>query len=89
MDLVTLPQMLFVFYGALVLSCGVGLGMIVGRNWKRRQPPSAPQPPELLHRRVALLEQELETTSAELRRLLDDREFMRELRSPRDCAGAA
>jgi hypothetical protein len=36
MNLVTLPQSLFVFYGALVLMCGVGLGVVVGRNWKRR-----------------------------------------------------
>jgi hypothetical protein len=32
MDFVTIPQGLFVFYGALILGCGAGLGIIVGRN---------------------------------------------------------
>jgi hypothetical protein len=89
MEFVTLPQALFVFYGGLVLSCGIALGVVVGRNWKRRPPAGAPEPPELLQNRVALLEQELDITSAELRRLTDDRAFMRELRPPRDSAAAA
>ena len=37
MNFVTLPQALFVFYGTLVLACGVGLGVIIGRNWGRRR----------------------------------------------------
>ena len=89
MDLVTLPQPLFVFYGALVLACGVALGVIVGRNWKRRPVVKDPQPPELLQSRVALLEQELDLTRAELSRFVETREFMRELRPPRDRATAA
>ena len=89
MEFVTLPQALFVFYGGLVLSCGIALGVVVGRNWKRRPPAGAPEPPELLQNRVALLEQELDITSAELRRLTDDRAFMRELQPPRDSAAAA
>jgi hypothetical protein len=48
-----------------------------------------PQPPELLQSRVALLEQELDLTRAELSRLGEDREFMRELRPPRDRVSAA
>jgi hypothetical protein len=89
MDLVSLPQALFVFYGALVLSCGVGLGVVLGRNLKRRIRANEPEPPEQLQRRVALLEQELEITSGELHRLVDDRQFMRELNRPRDHAAAA
>ena len=87
MDFVTLPQWLFIFYGALVLCCGVGLGVIAGRNRKRR--PTATEPPELMQRRIALLEQELDLTSAQLQRLLEDREFMRELRPPRARITAA
>ena len=87
MELVTLPHALFVTYGGLVLSCGVALGVVVGRSWKRRPPGGAPEP-ELLQNRVALLEQELDVTSAELRRLTDDRAFMRELRPPRGSAAA-
>ena len=89
MDLVTLPQALLVFYGALVLSCGVGLGVVVGRNLKRRVAAGDPEPPEQLQRRVALLEQELDITNGELRRLLEDRSFMRELKPPGDRAAAA
>jgi hypothetical protein len=89
MDFVTLPHGLFLFYGGLVLSCGVILGVIVGRNWKRRARGSDPVPPEILQRRVALLEQQLDQTGAELQRLLDDRDFMRELRPPRAAAAAA
>jgi hypothetical protein len=83
MDLVTLPQALFIFYGALVLTCGVGLGVIVGRNWKRRSAASEPEPTEALLRRVANLEHELDQATGELQRVLDDRDFMREVRPPR------
>ena len=83
MNLVTLPQTLFVFYGALVLTCGVGLGVIVGHNWKRRSAASEPEPTEALLRRVANLEHELDHATRELQRTLDDRDFMRELRPPR------
>jgi hypothetical protein len=89
MDFVTLPQGLFIFYGALVLCCGVSLGVIAGRNWKRRPTATEPQPPELMQRRIALLEQELDVTSAQLQRLLEDRDFMRELRPPRARITAA
>ena len=89
MDFVTLPHGLFLFYGALVLSCGVTFGVIVGRNWKRRAALSDPTPPEILQRRMLQLEEELELTRADLQRLLDDRDFMRELRPPRPSASAA
>ena len=89
MDFVTLPQSLFIFYGALVLGCGAVLGVVVGRNWKRRSLPGTPEPPDLLHKRVALLEQELDLTRSELHRLVETREFMRELRPPRDRGAAA
>lgn len=89
MSFVTLPQALFVFYGALVLSCGIALGIVVGRNWSRRAPTKSPDVQDELHRRVALLEQELEVTGSELRRVINEREFMRDLRSPRDSAEAA
>jgi hypothetical protein len=88
MNLVTLPQTLFVFYGALVLTCGVCLGVIVGRNWKRRDAITEPEPPEVLLRRVVNLEHELGQATSELQRVLDDRDFTRELRRPgaRDVA---
>ena len=56
MDLVTLPQGLFVFYGALVLACGGVLGAIIGRNWKRLRAATEPEPPEVLRLRVLLLD---------------------------------
>lgn len=89
MNLITLPQTLFVFYGALVLTCGVGLGVVVGRNWKRRGADSEPGPPEVLLRRVADLEHELDRATGELQRALDDRDFIRELRPPRTRDAAA
>ena len=82
MDLVVIPHALMVFYGALVLGCGGVVGFIAGRNvTKRRRVPSPPTP-ELLERRVALLEQELQTSQGELKRIIEEREFMRELREP-------
>ena len=89
MDLVTLPHGLLEFYGALVLACGVVLGVVVGRTWKRTPAATDPEPPELLQRRVLLLEKDLDVTRAELERLVDDRDLMRELRRPRTRAGAA
>ncbi len=89
MNLITLPQALFVFYGALVLTCGVGLGVVVGRNWKRRRTDSEPEPPDVLLRRVSDLEHELHRATGELQRVLDDRDFIRELRPPRTRKGAA
>lgn len=89
MDLVTIPQTLLIFYGALILSCGGALGVIAGRHWKGRSTPSNPKPPELLNARVALLEQELDATNAELGRLRDERDFMRELRPPSNRVAAA
>jgi hypothetical protein len=89
MSLVTLPQALFVFYGALVLTCGVGLGVVVGRNWKRRSTDREPEPPEVLLRRVADLEHELDQATGELQRARDDRDFIRELRPPRTREEAA
>jgi hypothetical protein len=88
MEFVTLPHWLFLFYGALVLACGASLGVIVGRNWRRRPAATEPEPPELLQRRLLSLEQDLDLTRAELERLADDRDFMRELRRPR-TQGAA
>jgi hypothetical protein len=35
MDFVVIPQALLMFYGAVVLFCGGGLGFIAGRNRKR------------------------------------------------------
>ena len=89
MDLVTLPQSLFITYGAVVLACGATLGVLVGRHWKRRASPLPPEPPELLQRRVELLEEELDLTRRELTRLSDERDFMRELRPPRKSSAAA
>ena len=89
MNLITLPQALFVFYGALVLTCGVGLGVVVGRNWKRRRAYSEPEPPEVLLRRVADLERELDRATDELQRALNDHDFIRELRPPRTRDAAA
>ncbi len=89
MDLVTLPQSLFIFYGALVLSCGVVLGTVIGRNLLRRRPSPTPEPPELLQQRVALLEQELDQTVSQLARLTEERDFMRELKRPRTHGVAA
>jgi len=89
MNLITLPQALFVFYGALVLTCGVGLGVVVGRNWKRRRVNSEPEPPDVLLRRVADLERELDRATGELQCALDDHDFIPELRPPRTRDAAA
>ena len=89
MELVILPQGLFIFYGALVLSCGVGLGTVLGRNLLRRRHAPIPEPPDLLQQRVALLAQELDETVAQLARLTEEREFMRELERPRPKSIAA
>jgi hypothetical protein len=86
MDMVMLPQALFIFYGALVLACGVGLGVVVGRQVRRSTTTPKLEPPDDVRRRIALLEEELDLTRHELQRLLDDRQFMRELRPPRDQA---
>jgi len=89
MDLVTLPQGLFIFYGALVLSCGVVLGTVIGRNLLGRRQAPTPEPPELLQQRVALLEQELDLTVSQLARLTEERDFMRELKRSRTQGVAA
>lgn len=89
MDLVTLPHGLLEFYGALVLTCGVCLGLVVGRNLRRRPPATNPEPPELAQQRIQLLERDLDASRAELERLVDDRDFMRELRRPRSRLDAA
>ena len=89
MDLVTIPQSLLVAYGALVLVCGSVLGVIAARLWMRRVVQPQPEPPELLQARVMLLEQEMEAANAELRRLHEDEEFMRELRPPTNHEAAA
>jgi len=82
MDLVTLPQTLLVFYGGVVLSCGAVLGFILGRS--RYRTLSIPEPPDLLSRRVSLLEEELEDTRQELSELVAENRFLRELKAPRD-----
>ena len=87
MDFVTLPHGLFVFYGALVLGCGVVLGVVIGRNLRRR--PASPPPDRLLQRRVDLLEEGLDLTDAAVERLVDDRERSRGLRSRRARPAAA
>ncbi len=76
MDLVTLPQALFVFYGALVLGCGGTLGFILGRNFGR---PRRVPPPDDLSRRLRLVEEELEIAQSELVSLRDAGEFTRRL----------
>ena len=88
MDFVTLPYGLFVFYGALVLACGIGLGAVIGRNWPRHRG-KVPPPAELLQCRVALLEEDLDLTDAALQQLLDERERVREFRSPHSRDAAA
>jgi len=66
-----------------VLLSGGMLGIIVGRNVGRRLARMAPEPPpELLERRVALLESELDAATTAVQRLTEEREFMRELRRP-------
>ena len=89
MDFVILPQGLFIFYGALVLGCGVVLGTVLGRNLLRRRQAPAPEPPDLLQQRVALLEQELDHTVTQLARLTEERDFVRELKRPRPQGFAA
>ena len=87
MDFVTLPQGLFVFYGALVLSCGIGLGIVLTRNWARLRGQDSPPPSDLLQRRVALLEEDLDLTDAAVQQLVDEREH--EPRRPRARVAAA
>lgn len=89
MNLILMPWGLFVTYGAIILGCGATLGVIVGRNWRRRTRGPAPVPPDLLHQRVLLLERELEDTGAEVRRLAEERDFMRDLRGPHVRGAAA
>lgn len=81
MDFVVIPQALLMFYGAVVLLSGGGLGFIAGRNRKRLENP--PETPDLLERRISVLERELETTQAELTNLREESEFLRRLTSPR------
>ena len=88
MDFVTLPYGLFVFYGALVLACWIGLGAVIGRNWPRHRG-KVPPPVELLQYRVSLLEEDLDLTDAALQQLLDERERVHEFRSPHSGAAAA
>ena len=88
MDFVTLPYGLFIFYGGLVLACGIGLGAVIGRNWPGRRG-NSPPPAELLQRRVALLEEDLDLTDAALQHLIDERERVREPRMVENRATAA
>ena len=81
MDLIMLPQALFVFYGALILGCGSVLGFILGRNFQKEI--SEPDPPLLLERRISTLESELEDTQSELHRLKNESQFLSELHAPK------
>lgn len=87
MDLIMIPQALLVFYGAIVLGGGGVLGYILGRNRNRSE--TSPEPPELLERRIQLLEEELTEAQLMLGDLKAEREFMRKLRSPEDRTAAA
>ena len=80
MDLIVIPQALLIFFGALVLGCGSVLGVVLGRNVRKRM--SEPEPPDRLGRRIDILERELEDTRSDLRRLRDETAFLRELRAP-------
>ena len=80
MDFVVIPQLLLMFYGGVVLACGSVLGFVAGRNAKKRL--QAPEPPDLLERRVKVLEVELEVAQSELADLREGSEFLRRLHSP-------
>ena len=81
MDLIVIPQALLMLYGGVVLTCGGVLGFITARNLKRLR--DTPEPPDLLERRTAILERELEAAQAELANLREESEFFRRLNSPR------
>ncbi len=89
MDVIMISRDLYMAYGVTLLGAGAVVGVIVARLLGRRAPRQVPPSPELLQRRLLLLEQELEHTNADVRRLLDDRDFMRELRPPRNRIAAA
>jgi hypothetical protein len=82
MDLVVIPHALLIFYGGVVLASGSILGFILGRNRRRKLP--SPESPDLLARRVTILERELEEAQRELNQLSEERAFHRELLSPRE-----
>jgi hypothetical protein len=82
MELVTIPQALLLFYGALVLGCGAALGVIAGRNLRGKEDPSMIRPPDPIERRVRILEEEVDSLRGELRDSEAERDFLRELTKP-------
>jgi hypothetical protein len=86
MDLVTIPQALLAFYGAVVLSCGAGLGIILGRNFGAKRQLPKPDGPDQLARRVQLLETELDEVRGVLEQPRAEHEFLRQL--PPDRQGS-
>lgn len=87
MELTTLPSTLAGIYAIVIFASGGTLGVIIGRHIRWRRAMRAPEPPpELLERRITLLEAELDEATAAIRRLTDERDFMRELRRPHDRA---
>jgi hypothetical protein len=81
-DLVMLSRNLFEFYGALVLGCGIVLGVIAGRVVRRMVAEPTTTPPELDRQRLLLLEHEVDAMQAEVERLRQERDFLDELRRP-------
>ncbi len=78
MELIVLPQALMIFYGAVVLACGGGLGYILGRNVRRRIG-AGPESPDTLDKRLGLVEDELGLAQSEILALREERDFLRRL----------
>ncbi len=79
MDVVAISTNLLLAYGAIVLSAGAVVGVVIGRAMWPRRPLPGPDSPEHLQRRVERLELDAEHTQALLERLLDRATRAREL----------
>jgi hypothetical protein len=83
MDLIVIPQTLMFVYGGIVLSSGLVLGFVAGRQKRLRKIDRHPDPQAPIDRRVEVLELEVEELRRELDATLAEKDFMRELGKPR------
>jgi len=80
MELIMLPQVLAIAYGALILGCGGALGFTVGRNARSSDDPTlSPGEGDDFDRRLGVLEEELGSVQAQLDAARDEAAFYRRL----------